>query len=67
MAESFLRMARKWLEGAAGLRQEAMTQSFTKSAGKRADELIGGSLNLKDIFYSRLRRLQRNGKENRNE
>ncbi|MBQ9283462.1 MAG: hypothetical protein IJ216_00220 [Acidaminococcaceae bacterium] len=37
-------MTRKWLEGAAGLRQEAMTRSFTKSPGKRADELISGSL-----------------------
>ena len=45
MAERFLRMTRKWLEGAAGLRLEAMTQTFTKSAGKRADELISGSLN----------------------
>ena len=44
MAERFLRMTRKWLEGAAGLRQETMTQSFAKSAGKRADELISGSL-----------------------
>ena len=33
-------MTRKWLEGAAGLRQETVTKSFTKSAGKRADELI---------------------------
>jgi hypothetical protein len=44
MAEHFLRMTRKWLEGAAGLRLEAMTQSFAKSAGKRADELISDSL-----------------------
>ena len=36
-------MARKWLEGAAGLRQEAVTKSFTKSAGKRAYELISSS------------------------
>ena len=46
MTERFLRMTRKWLEDAAGLRLEAMTQSFTKSTGKRADELIRGSLNL---------------------
>jgi len=37
-------MTRKWLEGAAGLRQETVTKSFTKSAGKRADELISGSI-----------------------
>jgi len=37
-------MTRKWLEGAAGLRQETLTQSFTKRTGKRADELISGSL-----------------------
>jgi len=37
-------MTRKWLEGAAGLRQETVTKSFTKSTGKRADELISGSL-----------------------
>ena len=37
-------MTRKWLEGAAGLRQEAVTKSFAKSTGKRADELISGSL-----------------------
>ena len=42
--EGFLRMTRKWLEGAAGLRQETVTKSFTKSAGKRADELISGSI-----------------------
>ena len=35
---------RKWLEGAAGLRQETVTKSFTKSTDKRADELISGSL-----------------------
>ena len=39
-----MRMTRKWLEGAAGLRQETVTKSFTKSAGKRADELISGSI-----------------------
>ena len=44
MAERFLRMTRKWLEGAAGLRLETVTQSFTKSARKRADELISDSL-----------------------
>ena len=37
-------MTRKWLEGAAGLRQETLTQSFTKRTDKRADELISGSL-----------------------
>jgi len=37
-------MTRKWLEGAAGLRQETLTQSFTKRTNKRADELISGSL-----------------------
>ena len=37
-------MTRKWLEGAAGLRLETVTKSFTKRAGKRADELISGSL-----------------------
>jgi hypothetical protein len=37
-------MTRKWLEGAAGLRQEAVTKSFTKRTGNRADELISGSL-----------------------
>ena len=49
MAERFLRMTRKWLEGAAGLRLETVTQSFTKSAGKRADELISVSLFLQNI------------------
>ena len=49
MAERFLQMARKWLEGAAGLRLETVTQSFTKSAGKRADELISVSLFLQNI------------------
>ena len=44
MAEEFLRMARKWLEGAAELRQETVTKPFTKTSGKRADELISGSL-----------------------
>ncbi|MBQ8013353.1 MAG: hypothetical protein IJ257_03005, partial [Treponema sp.] len=44
MAESFLRMTRKWLEGAAGLRLETVTQSFTKRTGERADELISGSV-----------------------
>ena len=53
-------MKRKWLEGAAGLRQETVTKSFTKSTDKRADELISGSLKLKrgnsrekiiDIYY----------------
>ena len=33
MAGRFLRMTRKWLEGAAGLRQETVTKSFTKSVG----------------------------------
>jgi hypothetical protein len=37
-------MARKWLEGAAVLRQEILTQPFTKHTDKRADELISGSL-----------------------
>ena len=37
-------MARKWLEGAAGLRQETLTQPFTKCTGNRADELISASL-----------------------
>jgi len=37
-------MARKWLEGAAVLRQETLTQPFTKRTGKRADELISASL-----------------------
>ena len=37
-------MVRKWLEGAAGLRQETLTQPFTKCTGKRADELISASL-----------------------
>ena len=37
-------MARKWLEGAAELRQETVTKPFTKTPGKRADELIRGSL-----------------------
>jgi len=37
-------MARKWLEGAAGLRQETLTQPFTKRTDKRADELISDSL-----------------------
>ena len=49
----FLRMTRKWLEGAAGLRLETVTQSFTKNAGKRADELISGSLDnlvMKNLF-----------------
>ena len=39
-------MTRKWLEGAAGLRQETLTQSFTKCTDKRVDELISGSLNM---------------------
>ena len=46
MAEGFLQMTRKWLEGATGLRQETVTKSFTKGAGKREDELISGSLKL---------------------
>ena len=50
MARRFLRMTRKWLEGAAGLRQETGTKSFTKSAGKCADELISGSLNISFIW-----------------
>jgi len=37
-------MARKWLEGAAGLRQETLTQPFTKRTDKRADELISASM-----------------------
>ena len=37
-------MARKWLEGAAELRQETVTKVFTKTPGQRADELISGSL-----------------------
>ena len=40
-------MARKWLEGAAGLRQETLTQPFTKRTDKRADELISASLSKK--------------------
>ena len=48
MAERILRMARKWLEGAAGLRLETMTQPFTKYADKRADELISVSLPASD-------------------
>jgi len=36
-------MARKWLEGAAALRQEKLTKPFTKRTGKRADELISAS------------------------
>ena len=52
MAERFLQMARKWLEGAAGLRLETVTQSFTKSAGQRADELISGSLSFSKIYNS---------------
>ena len=39
-------MTRKWLEDAVGLRQETVTKLFTKSAGKRADELISVSLSL---------------------
>ena len=46
MSEEFLRMARKWLEGAAELRQETVTRPFTKIPGKRADELISKSLYL---------------------
>mgnify|MGYP006793842691 CR=1 FL=1 len=45
MAEGVLRMARKCLEGAAVLRQETLTQPFTKRTDKRADELISASLN----------------------
>jgi len=37
-------MATKWLEGAAGQRQETLTQPFTKRTDKRADELISDSL-----------------------
>ena len=48
MAERFLRMTRKWLEGAAVLRQETVTRPFTKITGKRADELIGGSSSKSD-------------------
>ena len=40
-------MTRKCLEDAAGLRQETVTTSFTKSTGKCADELISVSLNYK--------------------
>ena len=42
-------MARKWLEGAAELRQETVTKPFIKTPGKRADELISGSLNKKTL------------------
>jgi len=42
-------MARKWLEGAAVLRQETLTQPFTKCTDKRADELISASLRKIDI------------------
>ncbi len=47
-------MARKWLEGAAKLRQETVTKPFTKTPGKRADELIRGSLSfyLPCFFFS---------------
>ncbi|MBQ8700564.1 MAG: hypothetical protein IJ522_03170 [Acidaminococcaceae bacterium] len=37
-------MARKWIEGAAGLLREAVTKPFAKMTGKRADELISVSL-----------------------
>ena len=37
-------MARKWLEGAAGLRLETVTKPFTKRTDNRADELISVSL-----------------------
>ena len=43
MAGEFLRMARKWLEGAAELRQETVTKVFAKTPGQRADELISVS------------------------
>ena len=46
-------MTRKWLEGAAELRLETVTQSFTKSAGKRADELISGSLSINMLIVAR--------------
>jgi hypothetical protein len=39
-------MARKWLEGAAELRRETVTKPFTKTPGKRADELTSDSLYL---------------------
>ncbi|MBO5589879.1 MAG: hypothetical protein J5923_01355 [Acidaminococcaceae bacterium] len=40
-------MARKWLEGAAVLHQETLTQPFTKRTDKRADELISDSLQMR--------------------
>ncbi|MBP3811696.1 MAG: hypothetical protein J6E49_01125 [Acidaminococcaceae bacterium] len=43
-------MARKWLEGAAGLRQEILTQPFTKRTDKRADELISAPLARNVLF-----------------
>ena len=52
MAERFLRMTRKWLEGAAGLRRETVTQSFAKSTDQRADELISGSLSISSNYNS---------------
>ena len=52
VVEGFLRMTRKWLEGAAGLRQETVTKSFTKSTGKRADGLISVSLILSFSKFS---------------
>ena len=48
-----MRMARKWLEGAAELRQETVTRPFTKTPGERADELISGSYNV--CLYSKIK------------
>ena len=44
MTEGFLRLTRKWPEGAAVAALRALTQSVTKSTGQRADELISVSL-----------------------
>ena len=50
MSEEFLRMAGKWLEGAAELRQETATKPFTKIPRKRAAELISVSLSIRSCY-----------------
>ena len=51
MTESFLRLTRKWTEGAAAAALRALTQSVTKSTGQCADELISVSLSERRLIH----------------
>ena len=46
MTEGFLRLTRKWPEGAAVAALRDIDESVTKSTGQRADELISVSIYL---------------------